>query len=136
MLKAFLAGAISVVTFHQGMFALLKLAGLTDRSPYSMQATEPFGVPQVLSLAFWGGLWGIVLFLIVRNVRTKARWWTLVMVIGTLATSLVAWFVAAPIKGQPVAGGGDPTAIAMALLVNGAWALGFGVLLRAMRRAG
>ncbi len=134
MLKGFIAGAVSVLVFHQGMLVLLRLAGMTDRSPYSMQPTEPFGVPQVLSLAFWGGLWGMVLFLIVRNVMSSARWWTLVMVIGTLATSLVAWFVAAPLKGQPVAGGGKPEAIALALLVNAAWALGFGILLRAMRR--
>jgi hypothetical protein len=128
-LKAFGAGAIAVVIFHQGMLAILQAVGLTDRGPFSMQPTAPLGVPQVLSLTFWGGVWGVILFLALRNVSKPLTWWILALIIGTLATTLVAWFVVSPIKGQPIAGGGKPAAIATALLVNGAWALGTTLLL-------
>ena len=32
---------------------------------YSMRPIPPFGVPQILSQAFWGGIWGIVFALAV-----------------------------------------------------------------------
>ena len=54
---------------------------------------------------------------------------------GAVALSLVAWFVVAPLKGLPLAGGGRPAAIATALLVNGAWGLGTALLLPALQRA-
>lgn len=132
-LKAFVAGAVAVVVFHQGMLALLHAAGMAQRAPFSMEPTAPFGVPQLVSLAFWGGLWGIVLLLAVRGVKDTGAWWATALIVGTVATTLVAWFVVAPIKQQPIGGGWKPAAMATALLVNGAWALGTAILLRAFR---
>ena len=57
---AFLAGFLSTLIFHQGLLALLHAAGASPRPAYVMTAAPPLGVPQVLSLAFWGVLWGIV----------------------------------------------------------------------------
>jgi hypothetical protein len=48
---------------------------------------------------------------------------------GAIVPTLAAWFVVAPLKGLPVAGGGRPAAIATGLLVNGAWGFGVAVLL-------
>lgn len=134
-LKAFFAGAIAVVIFHQGMLAVLNATGVTDRAPFSMKPTEPFGVPQVLSLAFWGGVWGIVLLLVVWKASKPAAYWSLAIVVGALATTLVAGFVVAPLKGMPVAGGGDRSLIVTGLLVNAAWAFGTALLMRLMRAA-
>lgn len=131
-LKAFLAGAIAVVIFHQGMLAVLNATGVTDRGPFSMKPTEPFGVPQVLSLAFWGGVWGIVLLLVVWKASTPVAYWSLAVIVGALATTAVAGLVVAPLKGLPRPGG---SLIVVGLLVNAAWAFGTALLMRLMRAA-
>jgi hypothetical protein len=66
--------------------------------------------------------------------------WLVAVLFGGFALSLVAWFVVAPLKGLPVAGGGRPAAIATGLLVNGAWGGGtallrqaFGVIVPSLR---
>jgi hypothetical protein len=132
--KAFLAGALSVLLFHQGAVALLYLIGATARGPYEMNPTWPFGVPQVFSRAFWGGLWGIALWLVLERVRTPARYWTLAVVLGILGPTLVAWFVVFPLRGQPVAGGWQAAAMLRAFVVNGAFGLGVAVLMRLFER--
>jgi hypothetical protein len=49
------------------------------------------------------------------------------LVFGAILPTLVAWFVVAPMKGQPMAGGFAPKAMAVALIVNAAWGLGTGI---------
>ncbi|MGQ0562247.1 MAG: hypothetical protein ACT443_10270 [Gemmatimonadota bacterium] len=129
ILLAFVAGFLATLIFHQGGLALLNATGLTDRAPFGMAPAEPFGVPQTLSLAFWGGLWGIVLALVMG---AKVRYGR-AMLFGALAPSAVALFVVAPLKGMPVAGGWDPQVIVGALILNGLWGLGTAVFLRLFR---
>jgi hypothetical protein len=132
-IKAFLAGFLSTLVFHQGTLAILHAAGATKRSPYSMAHTAPLGVPAVLSLAFWGGLWGILLWLTIARFQGTGRYWLLAAVIGAIAPSLVALFLVFPLKGQPVAGGGKADVIAGALILNGMWGLGVALLMRLFR---
>lgn len=61
LIVGFVSGAIAVLLFHQGAFALLHALGLVPRAPYSLAATAPLGIPLVWSLAFWGGVWGVAL---------------------------------------------------------------------------
>ncbi len=126
VIVGFLAGAVSVLVFHQGALALLNEAHLASRAPYSFTATAPFGIPQVWSLAFWGGVWGVVLAEFLRRLD-GARLIGAALVFGAILPTLVAWFVVAPMKGQPMAGGGAPKAMAVALIVNAAWGLGTGI---------
>jgi hypothetical protein len=126
LLKAFLAGFLSTLVFHQGLLALLHASGATDRKAFTMAPTPPLGVPAVISLAFWGGIWGILLWLAIRS-SAGAAYWLLAIVLGALAPSIIAFFVVFPLKGQPVAGGWQPAILVGALLLNGAW--GFGVAL-------
>src|SRR5687767_7461858 len=109
----FLAGALSVLIFHQGAFAVLNALGLTERPLYSMAPTEPFGIPQLLSIAFWGGVWG-ALFAAAFHRLDGARLVAASMVAGAVLPTLVAWFVVAPLKGQPMAADLDPMAMAFA----------------------
>jgi hypothetical protein len=132
--KAFLAGALSVLLFHQGAVAILYLIGATARGPYEMTPTWPFGVPQVFSRAFWGGLWGIALWLVLERTRTPAWYWALAVLLGILGPTLVAWFVVFPLRGQPVAGGWQAAAMLRAFVVNGAFGLGVAVLMRLFER--
>jgi hypothetical protein len=131
-MKAFAAGFISTLTFHQGLLAFLHGSGRTPRAPYVMDGVPPFGVPQVISLAFFGGLWGIVLWAVIRKLR-GASFWLNAIVLGAIAPSLAALFIVFPLKGLGVAGGWDPQIIVGALLLNGAWGLGVAILLRLMR---
>lgn len=118
---AFVAGALAVLLFHQPLLWLLHAAGVTPATPYRLQATRPFGVPQLWSLAFWGGIWGIVLVAVLSLSRNR---WLAALAIGAIAPSLVAWFVVMPLKGQPLGGGWSASMILTALLVNAAWGLG------------
>ena len=122
----FLSGAISVLLFHQGVVMIFHALELTSRQAYNLQATAPFGVPQVWSLAFWGGVWGVVLALIVARMET-ARLLIAATVFGALVPTLVAWFMVAPLKGQPLGGGFAASGIALALVANALWGLGTGI---------
>jgi hypothetical protein len=58
------------------------------------------------------------------------------LVFGAIFPTLVAWFIVAPLKGQPVAGGFVPAAMAVGLVLNGAWGLGTGIGLALFGRSG
>jgi hypothetical protein len=126
IIVGFVSGAAAVLVFHQGAAALLHALELTARAPYSMQLTSPWGVPQLWSITFWGGLWGALLAATLARLE-GARLLLGALVFGAVFPTLVAWFVVAPLKGQPMAGGLVPMAMAAALIVNGAWGLGTGI---------
>lgn len=128
-LKSFAAGFLSTLVFHQGLLAVLFAAGATPRRPWATAPVAPFGVPSVVSLAFWGGTWGILLWEILRRKTGRARW-VAAAVLGALLPTLVALFVVFPLKGLPVAGGWKPDILVGALLLNGAWGLGVVVFMR------
>ena len=126
---AFLAGFISVLVFHQAMLAILHLLGVTPAAPWTTSPVPPLGVPQVISAAFWGGVWSLLLAPVLQHTRSTAAYWITAVVFGAFALSMVAWFVVAPLKGQPVAGGWQPARLLTGLLVNGAWGFGTALLL-------
>lgn len=122
----FVCGAASVLVFHQAAVALFHLLGLTGRQPWSLQPTSPWGVPQVWSLAFWGGVWGVVLAVALARLA-GARLLLAATLFGAILPTLVAWFFVAPLKGQPMAAGFAAAAMALGLIANGLWGLGTGI---------
>jgi hypothetical protein len=132
--KAFLAGFFSTLIFHQGLLAILHAAGATPRAPYSLDPVPPLGVPAVLSLAFWGGVWGILLWLVIAGAEGP-RYWLLALLFGAVAPSAVALLVVLPLKGQPAGGGWKPAVIVGALLLNGAWGIGVAAFMRLFHRS-
>jgi len=126
---AFAAGFISTLTFHQGTLFVLHKAGLWPKPPYPMTPTEPLKIPAVISLALWGGVWGILAWCLIRGMGGP-QYWTYATLFGAIGPSLVALFVVFPLKGLPLAGGWDPKVIGAVLLLNGAWGLGVAVLMR------
>jgi hypothetical protein len=131
--RAFIAGFLSTLVFHQGVLTLLWLSGALPRAPYSMDPAPPLGVPAVLSLAFWGGVWGVALWPLLRN-AASGTYWLRALLIGAVVPSAVALFIVFPLKAMPVAGGWDPRIIIGALILNGAWGLGVALLMRLMGR--
>ena len=122
----FIAGAIAVLVFHQAALGLLHQLGVAEQAPFSRVHTAPWGVPQVWSSAFWGGLWGLALAAAFRRLDGPA----LVIsatVFGAILPTLVAWFVVAPLKGHAMAAGFVPSAMLVGPIVNAAWGLGTGI---------
>lgn len=132
--KAFVAGFVSTLIFHQGMIALLHMANPQVPAPFSMAATAPLHVPSVISLAFWGGVWGIAIWAVVKNMQ-GAKYWISTLAIGAIGPSIGYWFVVMPLKGMPVMGGWNPTVFVGALIVNLVWAVGLALILRGLNRA-
>jgi hypothetical protein len=127
---AFAAGFISVLVFHQGVWALFGAAGKAPGPAWNMAPAPPLGVPMVISSAFWGGLWGLVLAWLLPIAAPSMGYWPAAIIIGAVLTSVVALMVVAPLKGRPFAADWKPAVWAFALSVNAAWAFGTGLLLR------
>ena len=102
----FLAGAVAVLTFHQGAIALLTATGRNE-----------YRVP-----------------LIAPRDRRSAGYWLAGIALGALALPMVGWFIVAPLKGQPVAAGWNGARMGFSMLINGAWGLGVAVIYGMLQR--
>ena len=123
--KAFVAGFIATLVFHQGVYSLFFALGAVDAPPFNLSPVPPFGVPSVLSLAFFGGLWGLPLWALIRH-RGGLGYWGTGIVFGAVAPTVVAMLVVFPLKDLETSAatwiGG--------LILNGAWGLGVAVVMR------
>jgi hypothetical protein len=128
LLLGFAAGFLATLIFHLLTLWVLWKAGLAPFGPFAMAATKPFGVPAVFSLAFWGGIWGILFSLVDRVFPNGSGYWPAAFVFGAVLPTVVALFVVLPLKGRPM--GGNWHLLVTALLINGAWGVGTGLILR------
>jgi hypothetical protein len=133
--RAFIAGFLSTLLFHQGVLLLFNLLGVFNRSPWNMDPVPPLGVPSVISLAFWGGVWGIPIWYLMRH-ATGAAYWARAIVFGAIGPTVVAFLLVVPLKGGAFGAGWDPKLWIGGLIVNGAWGFGLALLIRALRRVG
>ena len=118
----FVAGALGVLIFHQGFIAILNVAGAVPNTAWSFHPTEPLHVPQVLSLAFWGGLWGTVLVFFLEMLHSARRLWA-GFLFGGIFPPLVGMLIVAPLKGTSV-DWTDWHRLFLSFVINGAWGLG------------
>jgi hypothetical protein len=133
LVLAFIAGALAVPVFHQVLYLLLHLAGIIPAAPYNMTPTKPLGVPALVSISFWGGVWGVVFALTVRRWFSGPAYWIAALVAGGVALTLVAIFVVAPLKtGHLPATIGRSFAIGF--LLNAAWGIGWALFLALFER--
>ena len=130
-LIGFVAAALSVLIFHQGMIELLHLLGLSASTPYRTTPVPPFGVPVIVSLCFWGGVYGMVFGLAWPWIRLPS--WLAGVLLGVVA-ALIGMFVVAALKGRPLGNGWHAWPIARSLLINGFWGLGVGLILPLLLR--
>ena len=133
-IKAFAAGFLSTLLFHQGLMAILHAAGAIPRKAYSMTPTAPLQIPQVISTAFWGGVWGILLWLLISRFE-GATYWVIAMVAGAIAPTAIALLVVFPLKGMKL-GDAWKSILVGALILNATWGLGVALLMRLFTRAG
>jgi hypothetical protein len=130
LLLGFAAAFLATLTFHQIGLEILHLLGVTPGMPYNTAPVPPFNVPQVISLAFWGGVWGIAFVLVERWLtRCPGGYWVGAIVFGAIFPTLVAWFVVTPLKGGNVAAIFTFPRIIIGPILNGLWGLGTGIIL-------
>lgn len=134
LLSGFIAGALSVLIFHQGSAFLLYHIGNDipavvavfgkAAAPFNVAPTKPLGVPAIASQCFWGGVWGVVLaFILSRRVFPALAFGA---IFGALALTVVALTLVPHLKGLP---GWNGTIPWRGLLFNGAWGFGAALLL-------
>ncbi len=133
VVHGFIAGFVATLIFHQLTVALLRAVGVAPFLPYSWTPTEPFGIPAVLSLSFWGGVWGIIFSYIDGGFPPGAAYWLTAFLFGAILPSLVALLVVLPLKGRPMGGGWYVPLLVTAFLANGAWGIGTALFLKALR---
>ena len=125
--KAFASGFLATLVFHQGLFALFWLGGIVPAAPFNLSPVPPLGGPQVVSLAFFGGLWGMLLWLILGRLA-GVKFWLGHVIVGAVGPTAVAMLVVFPLKGLDVSA---QTGVG-GLLLNGFWGLGVAVFMRLM----
>ncbi|MEO6698584.1 MAG: hypothetical protein ABIR53_03360 [Paraperlucidibaca sp.] len=124
-LKAFAAGFIATLLFHQGLFNLFYSVGMVAVPAFNMTPSHPLGVPAVISLAFWGGLWGWPVAYWIRHSQ-GAGYWLKAVLLGAIGPTAVAMLIVFPLKGLPV----ETKTVIGGLLLNGAWGLGVAIFMR------
>jgi hypothetical protein len=129
---AFLSGFVAVLLFHQGVLSILHAVDFTPLAPFPVKPTQPFGLAQIWSLSFWGGVWGLVLAGVDRWFPGGAGYWVTALIFGAVFPSVVAWLVVFPIKGLPAGGGWHAAGLATGLMINGAWGLGTALFLQGL----
>lgn len=118
-IKAFISGFLSTLIFHQGLFGVFFLMGLKPHPPYNLSLVPPFAIPSVVSLAFFGGLWGIIIWkLVSKSIGFKSLFFYFVY--GAVGPTLLTYILIFPLKGVPF----NLEMIPYSLLLNGFWGVG------------
>jgi hypothetical protein len=126
----FVAGFLATLTFHQIGIWVLHAVGYIPFAAWNTAPRAPLGVPSVISLSFWGGVWGILFVLIERWLaRFPGGYWVGATVFGAIVPTLVLMFVVFPLRGQPVGAGFAMNLVLTFVLVHGLWGLGTAVFL-------
>ena len=130
----FVAGFISVLVFSSGAIFLYQTAAApVPFAAWSMMPVPPFGVPQTLSAAFFGGLWGTGYAVIEPWLTARLGWLIGGVVFGALPL-LALWFVVFPLKGMPIGTGFTAFGLQQGIALHAAFGLGLAIFYRIARR--
>lgn len=121
----FIAAAIAVLTFHQGMILLLGQFGLVTARVYNLTPVGPLGVPLIVNQCFWGGVYGAVFGVLWPRFVGPAVLYGLAF---GIAASVISMFVVSPLKGGPFGAGFQAWPMTRNLLINGFWGIGLGLI--------
>ena len=132
-IAGFIAGALAVAIFHQGMYwALPKLGVALQGTPWNMAPNKAaYNLPVLANQMFWGGLWGVVFAFLADQIPGG---WLKGFIFGCVFPMLIgSWLVVALIKGQPVFAGvltdGNIMRLRPGFFLNGiAFGIGLGLL--------
>ncbi len=125
-LAGFGAAVAAVLTFHQAMWGLLFLLGLMG-PPFPL-GTNRFGIPLLVSICFWRGLWGGAYG--AAALRRSQPTWRSGLLFGVLVGAC-EWSYALLRSSDWALTEPRYLYLAQALLVNGWWGVGLGLILSA-----
>jgi hypothetical protein len=118
--KVLLMGYVAVLMAHQALLALLNAMEWVSTPAYDLSPVPPIGIPAVVMTAFFGGLWALPLWALLKAYRGPQ------MFIGAaLFGAVLPTLVAMLLIGLPTA----PMTWMVGALLNGAWGLGVAVLM-------
>jgi|GEM_PF-1296410 len=142
----FIAGALAVLIFHQGMYHLLAtsnmgVSGQPWRTnpvplwPELMRAigAQPFTVPAIASQMIWGGLWGGLFGAFAERVPGGPIWVKALIFACIFPMLLSSWLLLPLVRGTQVLSGfltdHNPVRLRTGFLLNGlAFGLGLGII--------
>lgn len=120
------AGAISVLAFHQTTLQLFFWLGWAPHAAFRVAQVPPFHAPMVASITFWGAVYGGVFGALVP--RIKGPLWLKGMV-AALCAMVLGWFVFLPAIGLPAAFGWQPWPMLRSFTAYQMWGFGLSVVL-------
>ena len=136
----FIIGAFAMMAFHQGSLHVLhhhaaKLPALTDavgrfHMAYDFRPVPPLGLPLLARLGLWGGIWGIIIAILVRVTRAENFDLPLGLVFGALAITAAETTAVAGLFGLPTLNSANEQALMRAAILNGAFGFGTVFFLR------
>ncbi|WP_088348225.1 MULTISPECIES: hypothetical protein [Rhodomicrobium] len=134
IVTGFIAGALAFLVFHQGAVYLADLLGLLSIPAYSVTPAAVTGVPQLVSTAFWAGVWGIVFAFVQTGFPRGAAYWLWSFLFGAIFPSLIAFTLVPWLKDLPLLADGNITRLVAGTLLNGIWGFGAALIYRALIR--
>ncbi|MHA6491646.1 hypothetical protein ACX0MV_00200 [Pseudomonas borbori] len=120
----FIAGFLAVPFFHQPVLGVLNALAVVPVAPFNLSPTAPLGVPALVSASFWGGVWAVVMLLVLRWDAAKPQPWLKALLFGGIALTTVALLVVFPLKGMGLDPAKLPGRFLIGFLVNAAWGVG------------
>jgi hypothetical protein len=123
LIWAFNFGFAATLIFHQGGLLGLWSLGVIPSFPWNMSPVPPFDVPKVLSLAFFGGLWGLPAYALTYQFPKGTSFWLSQILFGAIFPTAVAMLIVFPLKGIDV----SIITWSAGFFLNGLWGLGVAI---------
>jgi hypothetical protein len=123
------AGALAMLMFHQTTLQVFYWFGLAQQSAFRIAHVPPFNVPMVVSITFWGAIYGGVFGCAAPRLPGPLA--VRGLIAGVFAT-LMVWFVVRPIAGHAIAFGWELPAMLRSAAANLMWGFGVALLLPAL----
>lgn len=123
------AGALAMLMFHQTTLQVFYWLGLTQHPAFRIAHVPPFNVPMVVSVTFWGAVYGGVFGWLCPHIPRAFP--VRAMFAGSFAL-LMSWFVVRPLAGYQVAFGWQAYPMICSAAANLMWGIGCAAILPAL----
>jgi len=124
------AGALSVLVFHQTTLQLFFWLGWAPQAAFRIAQVPPFNAPLVVSITFWGAVYGGLFGLVSPYVKGTS--WLKGTIAGSCAM-ILSWFVFLPLMGHPAAFGWHAWPMLRSFVAYQMWGQGLNVVLPLLR---
>ena len=102
LVLGFIAGALAVPLGHQIVALILYFVVQGRAFPWDMTPqANAHGLPRVVNLSFWGGVWGILWALISPVVPRGSLYYVIATIFGAICATAVSAYVVTYLKGLP-----------------------------------